>query len=153
MKPTVCAAKRMLERCPSQIWYLMLDSEVSPTRGKSDEPLVTGKKRNAQQMFPMYPSLSDTLRNLASHLPKKKRIWSSTIIYRYHKTIYWASSGKRNLKLHRSAYWNYQWYIYRNCYCKWFKFRKRLERWRGCKPTNLNHIKRSTQVYRTSIQA
>jgi hypothetical protein len=47
----------------------MLDSDVSPTRGNIEDPRVTGKKRNAQQMFPTYPSLSDTLRNFASHLP------------------------------------------------------------------------------------
>ncbi|KAG4919143.1 hypothetical protein JHK85_057424 [Glycine max] len=29
-----CAAKRTLDTCPSQIWYLMLDSDVSPTRGE-----------------------------------------------------------------------------------------------------------------------
>ena len=51
--PTVCKTKRRFERWPSQMWYFMLDSDVRPTRGKSEEPLVTGKKRNAQHMFPI----------------------------------------------------------------------------------------------------
>lgn len=48
----------------------MLDSDVRPTRGRIEDARVTGKNKNAQQMFPIYPSLRDTLRNLASHLPK-----------------------------------------------------------------------------------
>jgi hypothetical protein len=67
-KPMVCAAKRTIDKCPSQIWYLMLDSDVRPTRGRIEDPLVTGKNKNAQHMFPMYPSLKDTLLNFASHL-------------------------------------------------------------------------------------
>lgn len=75
MKPTVWATKRIIERWPSHIWYLILDSDVSPTRGRIEDPRVTGKKRNAQHMFPIYPSLSDTLRNLACHLRKLIDRW------------------------------------------------------------------------------
>ena len=46
----------------------MLDSDVSPARGKIEDPRLTGKKRNAQHMFPTYPSMNDTLRNLVCHL-------------------------------------------------------------------------------------
>ena len=46
----------------------MLDSDVSPIRGKIEDPRLTGKKINAQHMFPTYPSLNDTLRNFACHL-------------------------------------------------------------------------------------
>lgn len=71
MKPTVCAENRTMERCPSQIWYLMLDSDVRPTRGKIDDPLVTGKKRNAQHIFPIYPSLNEILLSLVCHLQRE----------------------------------------------------------------------------------
>lgn len=71
MNPTLWRANRKLEICPSQMWYLMLDSDVRPNRGKIDDPRVTGKNRNAQHMCPMYPSLNDTLRNFASHLQIK----------------------------------------------------------------------------------
>lgn len=53
IKPIVWAAKRTIDKCPSHIWYLMLDSEVSPTRRRIEDPLVTGKNKNAQHMFPM----------------------------------------------------------------------------------------------------
>lgn len=46
----------------------MDDSEVSPIRGNNEEPLVTGKNKNAQHMFPMYPTLNDTLLNFNSQL-------------------------------------------------------------------------------------
>jgi hypothetical protein len=46
----------------------MLDSDVRPTRGRIEDPLVTGKNRNAKHMFPVYPNLKDTLLNFASHL-------------------------------------------------------------------------------------
>ena len=46
----------------------MLDSDVSPARGKIEDPRLTGKKRNAQHMFPTYPSMNDTLRSLVCHL-------------------------------------------------------------------------------------
>lgn len=48
----------------------MDDSEVSPIRGSNEEPLVTGKNKNAQHMFPMYPTLNDTLLNFNSPLNK-----------------------------------------------------------------------------------
>jgi len=66
----VCTAKSTMDRCPSQIWYLMLDSDVSPKSGRIEDALVTGKNRNAQHMFPMYPTLRDTLLNFACHLPQ-----------------------------------------------------------------------------------
>jgi hypothetical protein len=55
---------------PSHIWYLMLASEVRPTSCKIEDPLVTGKKRKARQVFPASPRLRAALRNLTSHLPK-----------------------------------------------------------------------------------
>lgn len=50
----------------------MVDSEVSPIRGNNEEPLVTGKNRNAQHIFPVYPNLSDTLLNFSSQLNQTK---------------------------------------------------------------------------------
>jgi len=46
----------------------MLDSDVRPTSGRIEDILVIGKNKNAQLIFPMYPSLKDTLLNFASHL-------------------------------------------------------------------------------------
>lgn len=57
--------------CPSQIWYLMLASEVRPMSCKTDDPLVTGKKRKARQMFPTRPSVRPDISNLATHLPNR----------------------------------------------------------------------------------
>lgn len=57
----------------------MLASDVRPTRGKSDDILVTGKKRKAQQRFPINPNLKAALSNFAIHLPKINPI----IIMRY----------------------------------------------------------------------
>jgi len=48
----------------------MLASEVRPTSCKIEDPLVTGKKRKARQVFPASPRLRAALRNLTSHLPK-----------------------------------------------------------------------------------
>lgn len=50
----------------------MLDSDVRPITRITEELLVTGKKRNARQMFPTRPSNSPALSNFASHLPKTK---------------------------------------------------------------------------------
>lgn len=73
MNPTLWRAKSKFEIWPSQIWYLMLDSDVRPIRGSIDDPLVTGKNRNAQHVFPMYPSLRDTLRKRVLYLQKRKK--------------------------------------------------------------------------------
>lgn len=50
--PTLCRVKRPMDKFPSQIWYLILASDVSPINGKIEDPLETGKKRNATHMFP-----------------------------------------------------------------------------------------------------
>jgi hypothetical protein len=55
---------------PSHIWYLMLASEVRPTYCKTEDPLATGKKRKARQVFPTSPRLRPAVSNLTSHLPK-----------------------------------------------------------------------------------
>lgn len=46
----------------------MLASEVRPNNCKTEDPLVTGKKRKARHMFPTRPRVRPELANLASHL-------------------------------------------------------------------------------------
>lgn len=55
---------------PSHIWYLTLASEVRPISCKTEEPLVTGKKRKTRQIFPASPRDKADNSNLTSHLPK-----------------------------------------------------------------------------------
>lgn len=73
MNPMPWEVKRAIETWPSQMWYLMLDSNVRPTRGKIDDPRLTGKKRKAQHVLPRYASLSETLRNFACHLQENDK--------------------------------------------------------------------------------
>ena len=108
-KPTLCAKNKVLERWPSQIWYLILDSDVRPTRGKRVEPRVTGKNKKAQHVLPMYPSLNDTLRNLASQLSNSRETISLSLCTKISFSLNWktiSQSGEPVFKqLHIYAFY------------------------------------------------
>jgi len=56
--------------CPSQIWYLMQLSCVSPSNGSTEELRTTGKNKNAKHMFPTKPNFTAALASLFSQLQK-----------------------------------------------------------------------------------
>jgi len=69
--------------CPSQIWYLMQLSGVSPSSGSTEELRTTGKNKNAKHMFPTTPNLTPALDSLFSQL-QKNNIKSKKIHHHHH---------------------------------------------------------------------
>lgn len=85
-KHVPCEVKRIMAVCPSQTWYLMQDSELRPTSGRSEDNRVTGKKRKAQQRFPTsarrtaaVPNLDCHLRAFTTSIPSKIIIYTVVI--------------------------------------------------------------------------